>query len=140
MVLDVKVTIPEDLSKIILRLAETMQATLENQMVSPRVGIARPAIYRPSEPITKEGKKDREVIEKFVESIEPEIQKQAYKMVKEQIHELLLMGGNRRRIVELLKLGKIPKLIRKKEGPRDPLWLQFGDGIEEPIEEIYLLG
>ena len=140
MVLDVKVTIPEDLSKIILRLAETMQATLENQMVSPRVGIARPAIYRPSEPITKEGKKDREVIEKFVESIEPEIQKQAYKMVKEQIHDLLLMGGNRRRILELLKLGKIPKLIRKKEGPRDPLWLQFGDGVEEAIEEIYILG
>jgi hypothetical protein len=57
-----------------------------------------------------------------------------------QIRELMLMGGNLQRIKERLKSGKKPKLVRKKEGRRDPVYMQFGDGVEEPIEEYYLIG
>ena len=139
--LDIKVEMPKEVAKKISRFTDTLQAYFENQTLPRTVPIAMAMPRIASQPATKEEKKDRELIEKFIEGLEPEIQKHAYKMVKEQIHQLLLMGGNRRRIVELLKLGKIPKLIRKKEGPRrDPLYLQFGDGVEEPIEEIYILG
>ncbi len=50
------------------------------------------------------------------------------------------MGGNIQRLKELFKRKGPPKLVRKRENMRDPLYLQFGDGLETEIEEIYLLG
>jgi hypothetical protein len=53
---------------------------------------------------------------------------------------MMLMGGNVKAIAGALKKGKKPRLVRKKEGRRDPLYVQVGDGVEEPIEEIYIFG
>jgi len=85
-------------------------------------------------------KKEYAEVDAFLANIEPQIKVQAEALVKEEVREMLLMGGNRQRILELLRLGKVPKIIRKKEGRRDPLYLQWGDGIIEPIEEMQILG
>ena len=85
-------------------------------------------------------KKEVTEIDVFLANMEPQIKVQAEALVKEEVREMLLMGGNRQRILELLRLGKVPKIVRKKEGRRDPLYLQWGDGIIEPIEEMQILG
>lgn len=85
-------------------------------------------------------KKEVTEVDAFLTNMEPQIKVQAEALVKEEVREMLLMGGNRQRILELLRLGKVPKIIRKKEGRRDPLYLQWGDGIVEPIEEMQILG
>lgn len=85
-------------------------------------------------------KKETSEVDAFISKMEPEIKTQTEALIKEEIREMLLMGGNRPRILELLRAGKTPKIIRKKEGRRDPLFLQFGDGIADPIEETRILG
>ena len=85
-------------------------------------------------------KKEVTEVDTFLSNMEPQIKVQAEALVKEEVREMLLMGGNRQRILELLRLGKVPKIVRKKEGRRDPLYLQWGDGIIEPIEEMQILG
>ena len=85
-------------------------------------------------------KKETEEVDAFLANMEPQIQQQATALIKEEVRELLLMGGNRQRILELLRAGKAPKIVRKKEGRRDPLFFQWGDGISEPIEEMRILG
>ena len=146
---DFKMNLPKELAEKINRLLDTYQATLQNQLTPNTTRSLFQTMQRMvgsavSKPLTEEEKKqeekDTEMMKKFLAGMEPEILEQTQLMVKEQIQELLLMGGNRRRILELLKLGKIPKLIRKKEARGDPLYLQFGDGVKEPIEEIYIIG
>jgi len=105
--------------------------------VSPPLSAPSTATFSPLEPPTEE---EKAWLEDFLKELEPDIQKQTAELVKSQIREWMLMGGNIKAIKERLKKGKEPKIVRKKEGRRDPLYLQFGDGIEEPIEEVYLLG
>ena len=97
------------------------------------------AVPESPEEIEARNKENAEV-DAFLANMEPQIKVQAEALVKEEVREMLLMGGNRQRILELLRLGKVPKIVRKKEGRRDPLYLQWGDGIIEPIEEMQILG
>lgn len=85
-------------------------------------------------------KKETSEVDAFISKMEPEIKTQTEALIKEEIRDMLLLGGNRPRILELLRAGKTPRIIRKKEGRRDPLYLQFGDGVAEPIEEMQILG
>jgi hypothetical protein len=95
-------------------------------------------------PETPEQVKKREQetseVDAFIETMGPDIKIQTEALIKEEIREMLLMGGNRQRILELLRAGKTPRIIRKKEGRRDPLFLQWGDGIADSIEEMRILG
>lgn len=99
--------------------------------------LSMPASISPFEPPSEE---EKAWLENFMKELEPDIQKQTEEMVKSQIREWMLMGGNLKAIKERLKKGTKPKVVRKKEGRRDPLYLQFGDGINEAIEEVYILG
>lgn len=117
---------------------QMIQAQLSmSRGVSPPLPIVGPTPISPFEPPTEE---EKQWLENFVNELEPEIKKQAEELVKSQIREWMLMGGNVRAIKERLKKGQKPKIVRKKEGRRDPIYLQFGDGVNEPIEEVYLLG
>jgi hypothetical protein len=85
-------------------------------------------------------KKETTEVDAFITKMEPEIKTQTEALIKEEIRDMLLLGGNRQRILALLRAGKTPRLVRKKEGRRDPLFLQFGDGVADPIEEMQILG
>ncbi len=91
----------------------------------------------PSSPVTKE---DEDWLNTYLAQIGPEIRKQTEELVRSQVREAMLMGGNIQRLKELFKRKGPPKLVRKREATRDPLYLQFGDGLQTEIEEIYLLG
>jgi hypothetical protein len=83
---------------------------------------------------------EKQVVEAWMKEIDPVIEKEAVTMLKGQVRDMMLMGGNIKAVAKALKEKKKPKLVRKKEGRRDPLYIQIGDGVEEPIEEIYLFG
>ena len=85
-------------------------------------------------------RQETDEVDAFISTMEPQIKIQTEALIKEEVREMMLMGGNRQRILELLRAGKTPHFVRKKEGRRDPLFLQFGDGVSTPIEEIRVLG
>ncbi len=91
----------------------------------------------PSSPVAKE---DEEWLNTYLEQIGPDIRKQTEELIRSQVREAMLMGGNLQRLKELFKRKGPPKLVRKPENMHDSLYLQFGDGLETEIEEIYLLG
>ena len=77
----------------------------------------------------------------IVKDMEPEIHSQTAAMIRGELRDMMLLGGNLPRIKELLRSGRMPKFVRKRaRGGRDPLWLQFGDGVKDEIEEFLVLG
>jgi hypothetical protein len=100
----------------------------------------RAQIYQPTPEEVEAEKRETTEVDAFISKMEPEIKTQTEALIKEEVRDMLLLGGNRQRILALLKAGKTPRLVRKKEGRRDPLFLQFGDGIADPIEEMQILG
>ena len=83
---------------------------------------------------------EKKLYDGLMTTLEPEIKRQTEELVKTEIRNMMLLGGNWTRVKEFLKLGKVPKIVRKREGPRDPLFLQFGDGVADEIEEFRILG
>ena len=133
--------LPESFNRATERIMNAYEQLVASQLamsrgVSPPLPVSTMSVS-PLEPPPEE---EKQWLETFITELEPDIQKQTAELVKSQIREWMLMGGNIKAVKERLKKGKKPKIVRKKEGRRDPLYLQFGDGVDEPIEEIYLLG
>jgi len=135
--------LPESFTDSAKRLMSAFEQLVVAQLamsrgVSPPLSTSSPqSQLSPLEPPSEE---EKQWLEGYLKELEPDIQKQTAELVKSQVREWMLMGGNIKAIKERLKGGKKAKIVRKKEGRRDPLYLQFGDGVEEPIEEVYLLG
>ena len=77
---------------------------------------------------------EQDLYDGLMADLGPEMQRQAEELIKTE------MRGNWTRVKEFLKSGKKAKLVRKREGTRDSLFLQFGDGVETEIEEFRILG
>jgi len=140
----VELKMPKELQEKMGKLFDSIMGMLEAQSrsystaptYSARFYSPMPSLT-PEEPPTEE---EKTVVEAWVKEVDPVIQKEAIAILAEEVRHMMLMGGNVKAIARELKKGKKPKLVRKKEGRRDPLYIQLGDGIEESIEEIYVLG
>ena len=127
----------EKIANITTRLLDAQLANLTNYN-PPRVAYASPvSMTSTMEEPTEE---EKTVVEAWMKAMEPVITAEAMNVIKAEVQQMMLMGGNIKRVAKALKEGKKPKLVRKKEGRRDPLFLQIGDGVEDPIEEIYVFG
>lgn len=110
-----------------------------NRMATPPPTPTSSLTYAPypPEPVTDE---EKATVEDWLKTVDPIIQQEAISMLKQEVRDMVLMGGNAKAISKALKEGKKPKLVRKKIGKRDPLFLQIGDGVDEPIEEFHIFG
>jgi hypothetical protein len=115
-----------------------VQTQIANRAYNPGSRYAVPMLVSHlEEPPTEE---EKATVEAWIKEVDPVVQKEATAILADEIRSMMLMGGNVKAIAGKLKEGKKPRLVRKKEGRRDPLYIQLGDGVEEPIEEIYVLG
>jgi hypothetical protein len=135
-------TIDPPIMTLMQNLVNAINGSRLGASYSPMPNIAFPTaqIHQVTPEEAEAEKKAMSEVDAFITKMEPEIKTQTEALIKEEIRDMLLMGGNRPRILELLRAGKTPRIIRKKEGRRDPLFLQFGDGLAEPIEEMQILG
>jgi len=83
---------------------------------------------------------DKELMEKLLVELGPDIKVQTEELFKTEIRDSMMLGGNWARLKQLIQSGEKPKIVRKRQGGRDPLYLQFGDGVTKEIEEIRFLG
>ena len=139
----VELEVPKNMREKIDRVADAFLQLVQTQVSSTYNTGTRtfgvPIAY-PVNPLDEPTKEEKEVVEAWMKEIDPVIEKEAVTMLKGQVRDMMLMGGNVKAVAKALKEKKKPKLVRKKEGRRDPLYIQIGDGVEEPIEEIYLFG
>jgi hypothetical protein len=140
---EVKLKLPkkmeEKFDKITDAALQLLQTQVSNTYNTGTRTFGVPIAY-PVNPLEEPTKEEKEVVEAWMKEIDPVIEKEAVTMLKGQVRDMMLMGGNIKAVAKALKEKKKPKLVRKKEGRRDPLYIQIGDGVEEPIEEIYLFG
>lgn len=140
----VELKIPEKLADKMGTLADSViqliqvqaQQTQSYLTTRPYANMVMPSL-RSEEPPTEE---EKATVEAWLNEVDPVVQKEALAVLREEIRGMMLMGGNVKAIAGALKKGKKPKLVRKKEGRHDPLFIQLGDGVEEPIEEIHVFG
>ena len=137
----VELTIPKEMREKANKALDSLIQMIQAQTISyapsrPTYAMTMPSLT-PAEPPTEE---EIHAVEAWVKEVDTVIQNEAIVVLKEEIRSMMMMGGNVKAIAGALKKGKKPKLVRKKEGRRDPLYIQLGDGVEEPIEEIYVLG
>lgn len=87
--------------------------------------------------VPEPSQEDRAIIDEFMKNhLEPEIKENAIDMLRGEIRDKLLLGGNPKRIKELLSKGKKGKLKRKK----GCLYLEFGEGTPgDPISDSILI-
>lgn len=144
---DIKIEIPKDLQESMRRAFDLTNSILGLEMQRHQqwaaTPIGRPMVTAMSGPLRPEDEpteEEKEMAKVWMAEMDSVITQEAVSMVKEEIRQMMVMGGNVKRVAEELKKGKKPKLVRKKEGRRDPLYIQFGDGVDEPIEEIHLFG
>ena len=136
----VELKLPKKMAEKFDKLAEAALNLIQTQ-TSTAYPTGRPAYAVPMiSPFEEPTKEEKEVVEAWMKEIDPVIEKEAVAVLKGQVRDMMRMGGNVKAVAKALKEKKKPKLVRKKEGRRDPLYIQIGDGIEEPIEEIYLFG
>jgi hypothetical protein len=131
--------ITDKLERLTDALLQLMQTQASNTYNASTRTFGAPVAY-PVNPLEEPTKEEKEAVEAWMKEIDPVIEKEAVVMLKEQVRGMMLMGGNIKAVAKALKEKKKPKLVRKKEGRRDPLFIQIGDGVEEPIEEIYIFG
>jgi hypothetical protein len=130
--------VTEKLSKLVDAFNQLVQAQLS---VSTSTSTSRLyPIAVPASPLEEPTEEEKAAVEAWLKEVNPVIKKEAEITVENEIRQMMLMGGNVKAIAGALKKGKKPRLVRKKEGRRDPLYVQVGDGVEEPIEEIYIFG
>lgn len=112
-----------------------------SQMINPPTAgmIGPPTGFGHFEP-TPPSEEDAKFVDAIIKDMEPEIQSQTAALIRTELREAMLLGGNLGRIKELLRSGRMPKIVRKRERGRDPLYLQFGDGVKDEIEEFRILG
>ena len=110
---------------------------LQGQHTPPPVTFAR-AVPRSlfgeaTRQLDEEAKKDTEEI---LEAMKPDIEENGTELLEGVLRETVTMldGGTKKKIKKEMKAGRKPKLRRKK----GCLYLVIGDGVSEPIEEIYL--
>jgi len=82
-------------------------------------------------------KEDEEVINKFMELMNEEIEKYAKDLIRAEIRDKIVRLGPRsiKALQDAIKTGKKPKLKRKK----GCIFLQFGEGTpDDPIDELLI--
>ena len=139
---DVKLVIGNKLQEKMEKALDAFQNLINAQAMSQQSMRAYTSIGPVPYPSTVDPptEDEKKTVEVWLEAMGPVIEQEAINTVKQEIQQLMLRGGNVKRVAEELKKGKKPRLVRKKEGRRDPLFLQMGDGVEEPIEEIHIFG
>jgi len=139
---DVNLKLPKKMEEKFDKIADAFLqlAQSQTQVMSSNFTPGRATFTVPVSPFEAPTEEEKQVVEAWMKEIDPVIEKEAVAMLKEQVQGMMLMGGNVKAVAKALKEKKKPKLVRKKEGRRDPLYIQIGDGVEEPIEEIYLFG
>ena len=136
--LEVPKKITEKIDKLVDVFTQLAQAQLS---VSTNASTSRwYPVAVPASPLEEPTEEEKAAVEAWLKEVNPVIKKEAEITVENEIRQMMLMGGNVKAIAGALKKGKKPRLVRKKEGRRDPLYVQVGDGVEEPIEEIYIFG
>lgn len=135
---NVKLEIPEKTIEAIEKLTNALIQALQSPFSVQPTRLS-PAPYGPIEPIVVTDE-EKALVEAWLKEVDPVIEKEAISTLKMEIREMMRMGGNVKAISKAIKEGKKPKIVRKKEGRRDPLFIHIGDGVEEPIEEIYIFG
>jgi hypothetical protein len=142
-VFDIKIVLPKDLQERAGRAVDLITSVLMNQYGARSV-LPSPTLPTPMALVggTEFGpsREDQEWLDQYMKQIEPELRQQSEELLRTQVRESLLLGGNLRRLKEAIRKGQKPKIVRKREGRRDPLYIQLGDGIAETMEEIYLFG
>lgn len=130
------------------RIGQAMTNMISNVLspISPMGGAASPfpvpRITEPFEP-TKE---DIQQVDGILARVENNILEQARRLLRVEIRENLLNAANLPRLRELIRSGKKIRFVRKRTPDRgsdrghDPLFIVFGDGIEEgdEIEEFLI--
>lgn len=130
------------------RIGQAMTNMISNVLspMSPMGGagtaLGVPRITEPFEP-TKE---DIQQVDGILARVENNILEQARRLLRVEIRENLLNAANLPRLRELIRSGKKIKFVRKRtpdrdgDRGRDPLFIVFGEGIEEgdEIEEFLI--
>lgn len=89
--------------------------------------VAIPGLAADYDKLDKETKK---AIDKFIDEIEPDVQKKAVELLRNEIRDKVARTGNINKLLEYLKKGKKPSLKRKK----GCIFIQFGTG--DPNDQI----
>jgi hypothetical protein len=127
------------------RLGQAMSQLFGNLMTPVGSGATAqpftiPRLVDPVE-VTKE---DIEQVDGILGKVEHHIMEQTRRLLRVEIRENLLNAANLPRLRELIRSGKKIKFVRKRTQDRDrshdPLFITFGEGIEEgdEIEEFLI--
>lgn len=135
--LDINIKISKTLEEKFIKLIDLYHAYISQALRSAITSMPSQGIPVASIPLSDKERFEKEVaIGVIMANLEPEVKARAEGLFKGQLKDMLSRVWDLGVLKEAAK--KKCSLIKKRRGSGTSLYIQYGDGVEEPIEEILI--